>query len=159
MFEEFEERMLLLRLEWSQKYQSQNTDEEWNTLTLGILKGAKFYLPFTKTYYESPLFKNILKLDKKVSKKLTKDNVEKVEEKGFQHIEKESPSRGTQTYFRTAYSNHIQLSSIADNKAHIMISVNSILISVLISLMTYKSLTDYNPAYLLPILILLNSFP
>ncbi|MCB9331839.1 MAG: hypothetical protein H6574_12215 [Lewinellaceae bacterium] len=47
-----------------------------------------------------------------------------------------------QTYFRANYANHIRLSAIADNKAHIMISVNSILLSVAISLLTYQTFTN-----------------
>jgi hypothetical protein len=47
------------------------------------------------------------------------------------------------------------LSAIADNKAHIMISVNSILLSVAISVLTYHTLTDRNPLLVLPIIIFL----
>ena len=39
-----------------------------------------------------------------------------------------------QTYFRSNYRNHIHLSAIADRKAQMLISVNAILISVLISI-------------------------
>jgi hypothetical protein len=41
--------------------------------------------------------------------------------------------RGVQTMFRTTSNNHIELSGMADNKASIMITVNSIILSVAIS--------------------------
>ncbi|MEJ0102540.1 MAG: Pycsar system effector family protein [Bacteroidota bacterium] len=43
--------------------------------------------------------------------------------------------RGISTVFRIMASNHANLSHMADNKAHIMISVNSIILSVVISLL------------------------
>lgn len=47
--------------------------------------------------------------------------------------EAKNTERGVQTMFRTTANNHIHLSGMADNKAHIMITVNSIILSVTIS--------------------------
>jgi predicted metal-dependent HD superfamily phosphohydrolase len=44
--------------------------------------------------------------------------------------EQKNAERGIQTMFRTTSNNHIELSGMADNKAHIMITVNSIILSV-----------------------------
>lgn len=41
--------------------------------------------------------------------------------------------RGVETMYRTTYRTHISLSSIADNKANIMLSINAIVISIIIS--------------------------
>ncbi len=49
-----------------------------------------------------------------------------------------SPTRGIETMFRTTSKNHMELSSIADNKANIMISINSIILSVLVSVLIRK---------------------
>ncbi|MEZ4957692.1 MAG: DUF5706 domain-containing protein [Saprospiraceae bacterium] len=38
--------------------------------------------------------------------------------------------RGVETMYRTTYRTHINLSSIADNKANIMLSINAIVISI-----------------------------
>ena len=99
---------------------------------------------------------NILLQKTKVEKnKLT--GVTSFEEDGtirnFQGLERKLPSSAIQTFFRANYRNHINLSAIADNKANIMISVNAILISVLISLLTYKNLTETNPMVLMPAII------
>lgn len=71
------------------------------------------------------------------------------------HLEDGTPVRGAQTYFRVVYRNHINLSAIADNKANIMISVNSILISVLITFLSYRNIAETQPMVLLPVIIFL----
>ncbi len=75
----------------------------------------------------------------------------------FQGIERKKPLRAIQSFFRTNYRNHISLSAIADNKANIMISVNSILISVLITMLSYRNIGETHPTVLLPVIIFLVS--
>jgi predicted metal-dependent HD superfamily phosphohydrolase len=55
------------------------------------------------------------------------------------------PDRGIETMFRITSGNNQRLSDMADNKAHIMITVNSIILSAIISLLLRK-LDEY--AYL-----------
>ena len=50
--------------------------------------------------------------------------------------------RGIETMFRTTSRNHIDLSSMADSKANIMISVNSIIISIIASFLPATVETD-----------------
>ncbi|TWR29195.1 phosphohydrolase [Mucilaginibacter pallidiroseus] len=67
---------------------------------------------------------------------------------------KDRPDKGIETMFRISSSNHQRLSDMADNKAHIMITVNSIILSAVISLLLRK-LTEYE--YLaIPTFILLS---
>ncbi|MCW3116300.1 MAG: hypothetical protein JWM28_382 [Chitinophagaceae bacterium] len=76
-------------------------------------------------------------VDTNIIKEL-KDNVENKElkEAGNEKKRKEQQTdRGISTVFRIMASNHANLSHMADNKAHIMISVNSIILSVVISLL------------------------
>ncbi len=61
--------------------------------------------------------------------------------------------RGVETMFRTTSKNHIELSSIADSKANIMISVNSIIISIIVGALASK--LDTNPYLIIPAAILL----
>lgn len=63
------------------------------------------------------------------------------------------PDRGIETMFRISSTNHQALSQMADNKAHIMITVNSIIISVLLSVL-FRSL-DNEPHLSIPVAILL----
>jgi predicted metal-dependent HD superfamily phosphohydrolase len=62
------------------------------------------------------------------------------------------PERGIETMFRITSGNNQRLSDMADNKAHIMITVNSIILSAIISLLLRK-LEEYDflryPTYLI----------
>jgi len=49
-----------------------------------------------------------------------------------------TPTRGIETMFRLTSKNHMELSAIADNKANIMISINSIILSVMVSVLIRK---------------------
>jgi hypothetical protein len=48
---------------------------------------------------------------------------------------KERPEKGIETMFRVSSANHQRLSDMADNKANIMITVNSIILSAILSLL------------------------
>ncbi len=61
--------------------------------------------------------------------------------------------RGVETMYRATYRTHINLSSIADNKANIMLSINAIIISI--SLPTLVQRFDTNPKLIIPTVILL----
>ncbi len=56
--------------------------------------------------------------------------------------------RGIETMFRTTSTNHLRLSEIADSKANIMISVNSIMVSVLVSVLPRR--IEENPYLIIP---------
>jgi predicted metal-dependent HD superfamily phosphohydrolase len=58
-------------------------------------------------------------------------------EKG-KKVKKKDPGRGIDTVFRITSNNNQRLSSQADSKAHILIQVNAIIISVLLSLLLRK---------------------
>ncbi len=61
--------------------------------------------------------------------------------------------RGVETMFRTTYRTHVNLSSIADNKANIMLSINAIIISIVVS--TLVPSFDDTPRLIIPTIILL----
>jgi predicted metal-dependent HD superfamily phosphohydrolase len=65
----------------------------------------------------------------------------------------EEPKKGIETMFRISSTNHQRLSDMADNKAHIMITVNSIILSAIISLVL-RRLSD-NQFLIVPTFILL----
>ncbi len=52
--------------------------------------------------------------------------------------------RGVETMYRTTYRTHTNLSSMADSKANIMLSVNAIVISILVSNLLPKLIDDAN---------------
>jgi len=67
------------------------------------------------------------------------------------------PDRGVETMFRITAANQQRLSNQADNKAHIMISVNSIIISVALGLIVRKLDENRNLAIPTMILLLVNT--
>ncbi len=66
---------------------------------------------------------------------------------------REKPIRGSEMMFRISSANNVRISVMADNKAHIMISVNSIIISVILGLIIQK--LGENRSLLVPTVILL----
>jgi len=54
---------------------------------------------------------------------------------------KKDENRGIETMFRVTYSNHIALSRLADNKAHMLISVNGLIISAVIAILRSRLMT------------------
>lgn len=76
-----------------------------------------------------------------------------IEEKVKKDKEKESRTeRGIATMFRIMSDNHVSLSQMADSKANIMISVNTILLSILVSVLFSK--LQYYPQFIIPTIIL-----
>src|SRR5210317_1486674 len=62
-------------------------------------------------------------------------------------------TRGVETLFRSAYRVQMELTSLADNKANMMISINGIIISIIIASVAPK--LDANPWLLIPSAIFL----
>ncbi len=62
--------------------------------------------------------------------------------------------RGVETMYRTTYRTHVNLSSIADNKANIMLSINAIIISIVLPQLVPRF--DENPQLQIPTIMLLS---
>lgn len=145
----------VLQLEQELFQQTILPKEQLVQLKLQELLATKFYTPYGKLTFESELANNLLTVKKQLQKIKKKKNnfLEEPTAKIFEGLDEKVPNRAIQTFFRTNYRNHINLSAIADNKANIMISVNAILLSVLISLMTYKNLAETKPMILMAIIV------
>lgn len=90
---------------------------------------------------------------KKKSKKGTTKNVEEIAIHNVEEISQLKLGRGVETMYRTAYRTHVNLSSIADNKANIMLSINAIIISITIS--TLVPSFETNEKLQIPTIVLL----
>jgi len=89
--------------------------------------------------------KNVKKHSSEVATKIMKD--EDLEIKNVRI------GRGVETMYRTTYRTHVNLSSIADNKANIMLSINAIIVSITIS--TLVPNFETNPKLIIPTIVLL----
>lgn len=74
------------------------------------------------------------KKEKKAEAKAGKE----IEGKEVKKEKEKRPERGIETMFRLTSQNHVELSAMADNKANIMITVNSIIVSILVSILIRK---------------------
>lgn len=154
---QFSDNAPLLRLERELMLGQRFTKEEWARFQMQQLLNARFYTSHAKMNNEPLVASHMVSLKDWLEKRKNKPqptNDGEAPAKKFKQLEAKTSS-GTQTFFRTNYRTHINLSAIADNKAHIMISVNAILISVLISVISYRNMTETNPAVLMPVVIFL----
>ena len=87
-------------------------------------------------------------VDKDYVKGLEKE-LEKLQKK---MDKKANPDRGIETMFKIASENHTTLSGMADTKSNIMISINSIILSVVITVL-FRKLEEF-PNLLIPTLML-----
>ncbi len=151
----FFENSPLMRLEQELVANRHFGKEEWEQFQMQQLLNMRFFTAHAKLNYEPIVATHILALKERLDKRKERIAPDGTHgEKKFQGLGRRL-SPGAQTFFRTNYRTHINLSAIADNKAHIMISVNAILISVLISVITYRNMTETNPAVLMPVVIFL----
>ncbi|MEM9886014.1 MAG: Pycsar system effector family protein [Bacteroidota bacterium] len=156
--ENYGEQSALHRLELELMQKEKYSKREWQQQELDRLLRVQFFTPYAKIHYAPQLAQNIAKQKNRVEKNDELDTSSASlprKLQAFEQIELEKTARGAQTFFRANYRNHINLSAIADNKANIMISVNSILISVLITVLTWRNITQTQPEVLMPGVIFL----
>ncbi len=143
----FWENNKLIRKECESILNHKILKEDWRRTALLLLSQHQYHTQFCKDLLEKGKQKNIEKLKQK-------DNTGAGDEKTATPSAKvEKPSRGIETMFRITSNNHQRLSDMADNKAHIMITTTSIIISVLLSVL-FRKLEEY-PHLTIPALILL----
>lgn len=106
------------------------SQSEWLKVNIDMFRSEhRFYTDYAKEHWEPEKEKNLNRLlkqkrsDKEIAKK------EKLKAK----FKNESPDRGIQTLYRVTLKNHLTLSDIADTKANILLSVNAIILSVVLS--------------------------
>lgn len=140
---QFFDRSGRLRLEWERALHCTFSDREWAERQLAFLTSTRFFTPHGKKKYEPRRHKNLRAVHNALASYL---GPEELREQDL--TSKEVPERGIETMFRTTYRNHINLSSIADSKANIMISVNAILLSIILSFISSRFQTE--PWLLIP---------
>lgn len=162
--DDYEEYVDKLRTELSNFEEKKYTDIEWYQMNLEYITRANFYtkhgqeaLSNEKDKVRDKLQKKLNKLKKKLDKSMisalgvTEEELKSMKKK-LQKAEGR-PERGIETMFRLTSRNHLTLSGMADSKANIMISVNSIIISILLGALMQK--LDSNPHLIVPTIILL----
>ena len=129
----FFERASLLRLEWELVDNTNYSELQWAELQLNFIISKNYKTTFCQAKYSEKREENI-KNQSEIVEKL-KSDLNKLQLKDDSTKAKSTKEgRGIETLYRSVYDNHMNLSSLADTKANIMISVNTIIISLVITL-------------------------
>jgi predicted metal-dependent HD superfamily phosphohydrolase len=126
-----------LRKEWEQREGRRFSEQEWTEIQLDFLTRTDFVTESAAKRWGGKRRRNVKVVQQRLAELL---NASKALPKVA--IDRKSPSRGIETMFRTAYRNHINLSQIADSKANIMISINAILMSIIVSFISTRLQED-----------------
>jgi predicted metal-dependent HD superfamily phosphohydrolase len=133
--EDFRSRAELIRTEWELALGKSYTNPEWAELQLNFMLAHKYQSEVGKDRYKKALKANIE--DQRDYFKKTEKKAKKKEKKATDTFAE--PKRGIETMFRTMYSNHMKLSDMADKKAGMMIQLNAVILSVIITYLGAKS--------------------
>lgn len=150
----FNEASAFLRKELEIQGIAKYSPSEWVTENIKVLtKKHEFYTDYALKNWQPQKEKNLAKLIKRKKKRKRKLNTEALKAKYKAQYKNESPERGIQTFYRVALRNHIKLSDIADTKANILLSVNAIIISLVLSNLISKLDSPSNSYLIIPTLI------
>ena len=151
------------------------SEQEWVDFELNFMNQHRYFTPAAEAMYNKRKFKHIKQLRKqklrlnpkeitsvddlarrdktKKKKKKKKKTSPEIIAKKESALKEMNLGRGVETMFRTTYKTHINLSSIADNKANIMLSINAIIISIVLPQLVPNF--DSTPKLIIPTIILL----
>jgi len=161
--DDFAARDKLMRKECEASFHREIGKKEWRTGTIRLFQTHHYHTDYCQLLLNQKKQENLDRLLKKQKEKdadkpfnaatgspapSSPDHEEVLKEKKI-----ERPVRGIETMFRVASTNHQRLSDMADSKANIIISVNSIIISVVLSLLLRKLETAHN--LIVPTMLLL----
>jgi predicted metal-dependent HD superfamily phosphohydrolase len=151
------------------------TEEEWVDFELAFMLQHHFHTPIGEMLYDKRKAKNIKQLRKQKSRlnpyeAITVDEISEREEKQEQQVAeifgdspvKESEAikekrlvRGVETMYKTTYQTHNNLSAMADHKANMMLSINTIVISIIASTLVPRIMDGNNNKLIIPTALLL----
>lgn len=136
----YDEYASLLRKEWELTQDKSISKPDWIQDNISFLTNHTFYSDIAAKKWEKRKGKNLANLLQNQNK--VKENTAKLKQKkaelSFKKHKLDLPERGIETMFRVALRNHITLSDIADTKANILLSVNAIIISLVLSNLVSK---------------------
>ncbi|MBF0586150.1 HD domain-containing protein [Prosthecochloris sp. N3] len=143
----------LIRIELEQKEQQTFSEQQWLEINIDFFRKHHFFTPYAAEHYKEQKEQNIIQLYEQLKKK------KKKEEKKNKDRESKQTSRGVErnmeVYYRTSSRNHVSFSANVDQKANIMIQTNSLIFSIIISLLVRK--LDQLPDLIIPTFVTLST--
>ncbi|MVM31485.1 HD domain-containing protein [Spirosoma sp. HMF4905] len=168
--DDYNSRQKQLRKELEKVSGTDISGSDWRQQNIDLLSTHKYFTVYAQTLLNKSQADNLRRLQEKQAEKTgtpipeTEPTAESIEQPSTGSAERpvilETPpsdkkknkdgksERGIETMFRTTSTNHLRLSEIADTKSNIMISVNSITVSVLVSILPRR--IEENPALIVP---------
>jgi hypothetical protein len=167
--QEYTEKNKLLKKETEACENRRISGKEWRAESIKMLESHRYYTDYCQSLLDTVKAGHLNALKIKQKERLFKFAAADTPENniagesgdnGFIGMNNETasarkkrPSRGIETMFRISSNNSMRISEMADAKAHIMISVNSIIFSVVLGLLVQK--LDANKYLIIPTIILL----
>jgi len=157
----FIERSEWLKLEFEKCDGASLSERDWFEETLKFITEHEYFTQYAKEKYSKKKRDNIVKLKKQIKNtqlKIESDKLKKEKllfEKQKLKDKKEASGkadRGIETMFRNVIRTHVEFSAMADNKANIMISVNTLVLTAIIAILSRK--LDTNPHLIIPTVVL-----
>ncbi|HUH27649.1 Pycsar system effector family protein [Gelidibacter sp.] len=134
------------------------TTSEWLTENIEVLSQKhQFYTDYALRNWQQQKEINLAELIKSKRKENKTKKKEQMKAQFKANAKDASPERAIQSFYRTALRNHIKLSDIADTKANILLSVNAIIISLMLSTLFSKFDNPANQFLIVPTIILMLS--
>jgi HD superfamily phosphodiesterase len=122
-----------------EKLRNGNIGPDWDSRVVKFLENHKYYTTYARELLTETKYRNMAKAKNKQA-----EEVEEGESGSGPKITEANGlmSKGIQTMLRLTSDNHLELSGMADGKANILISVNAIIISVILSVLLRRLETD-----------------
>jgi predicted metal-dependent HD superfamily phosphohydrolase len=161
--DEFPERNKLMRKEAEWRKGERISKSTWRNDTISLLESHHYHTVYCQELLNGVKTKNLNKQKAKaqedqaeplilpsVQQDISENRTEPAEPKKAKF---DRPDKGIETMFRITSNNHQRLSDMADNKANIMITTTSIILSVLLSVLVRK--LEENPYLTIPTMLLI----
>lgn len=146
----------LLRQEWELLGIKTYSNSEWTEENINFFNNHhKFYTEYALENWQQTKDKNLANLYKVLKKQKQEESKSetKAAELAFKKKKAKLPERGIETMFRVTLKNHLHLSDIADTKANILLSVNAIIVSLVLSNLVSKLDNESNTYLIWPTVI------
>jgi predicted metal-dependent HD superfamily phosphohydrolase len=157
--DQFGERNKLMRKEAEWRKGANIDKEAWRIGTIALLEAHHYHTDYCLELLNKRKLKNLAKLKAKQEENKGPERpsasllTELAPPSEGKKAKFDRPDRGIETMFRITSNNHQRLSDMADNKANIMITTTSIILSVLLSVLVRK--LEENPYLTIPTILLI----
>jgi len=148
----FKERNKAIRKEYEANH-APIDKTKWREENLNFLRAHSYHTAYAVEHLTKGKEDNLAALLKKTEQTQQIQAPAQKENPSVKKEKNDRPDKGIETMFRITSNNHQRLSDMADNKAHIMISTNSIILSVVLSVLLRK--LEDNTHLILPTILLL----